>query len=170
MKYKNDKVNIIFICGIPASGKTTLRNNILKNDKKEFLLCSRDEIRRNLFGNYTINKENENIVSIIEEELIKSGLFFNKNIIIDNTITKIQYLKRYFNLIKKYKLKNNINVVLHDLRDVDINVCLNRNSKRNEIEKVPDSVIRSMYNTFLSNKKEWNDIFYKNKKEIENDY
>lgn len=99
---------IIILCGIPCSGKSTFRNEEMK---KTFTRCvSRDDLRAEIFpGKYKFSSDKEDKVTEFEGFRMKS--YTNtpsvKRIIIDNTHCKEKYLD---NLITKYGKNNTIRI------------------------------------------------------------
>lgn len=99
---------IIILCGSPCSGKTTWRNEKMK---QPFTRCvSRDDIRSETFvGKYVFSSKTEDRVTALENSKLE---VFTKTpsvrcLIVDNTHCKEGYLDR---LITKYSKNNTIRI------------------------------------------------------------
>lgn len=100
-------MKVIFLIGVSGSGKSTFREKFLK-DSPDYILINRDNIRKSLFGdkfnenNYyqsNILNKNEEIVTVIQNKIIETGILFNKNLIIDNTNLKERDIESIINLL-----------------------------------------------------------------------
>lgn len=131
---------LIILCGIPGSGKSTWTSKNLKNG----YWVSRDKIRYALLnpGEDYFSRENDvfnNFVHIIVEHLKN-----NEDVIADAT---------HINKAGRLKLINAINRCIDDnnyeksciVFDTPLKECLRRNATRSGVERVPDNVIRRMF-------------------------
>jgi predicted kinase len=129
------------MCGIPASGKSTWVQQELEKTNGKWI--SRDKVR------FSMVKENEDYFSkenqVFKEFIhqVNEALIICDDVYIDAT---------HINETSRNKTLNKLN-----LEGVDINVvnfktslktCLERNSKREGRERVPDSAIRRMYSSY----------------------
>lgn len=89
-------MKVIFLIGVSGAGKSTYRNNFLK-DNPNFLLINRDNIRKSLFGdNFTSNGyykskdlgDKEFLVSSIQDYIIALSILKGKDLFVDNTNLK----------------------------------------------------------------------------------
>ena len=136
--------------GIPASGKTSLAEQIAKSEDAE--IVSSDNIRKELYGDENIQGDNNKVFRILQDRVVK-GLKANKNMIYD--ATNISYKTRMAFLQRIGKL---------DVEKIAIMVatpyeqCLIRNSQRER--QVPEEVIKRMhYNFYVPQYFEgWDDI------------
>jgi tRNA uridine 5-carbamoylmethylation protein Kti12 len=108
--------------GLPGSGKSTISNEILR-DNREFGMktfrLNRDSIRKMLYPEVIWNPQFEEVVKIIELDCTRKLLSLNFNVIIDDT--NLGDLKLY----QEFK-----NIQVHDFRHVDVEECLRRNEGR----------------------------------------
>lgn len=95
-----DMPNVIILCGIPTSGKSTWAKKFQSmqyypgDDFRSYRIVSRDVIREQCFKQpYQITKENENEVTRIFDKMITDCIKLKKPIILDNTHCKEAYLK-----------------------------------------------------------------------------
>lgn len=87
---------IVILCGIPCSGKSSYANKLYKEDwSSNWRLICRDNIRENslCFNQpYVFSNYNETIVTRVVDDMYSSDIFFKRDIIIDNTHCKEAYL------------------------------------------------------------------------------
>lgn len=132
---------LILMCGIPGSGKSTFAKSFLTN---EDIYISRDAIR------YSIIKPNEEYFS---REGDTFNTFVNE---INMALTKA---KRYviadathLNFSSRMKVMSKIkdrNIIVNCIvLDIPLSTAIERNNKRKGREKVPEEVIKNMYNSF----------------------
>lgn len=129
---------LFLMIGIPASGKTSLAEDIAKSE--DAIIVSSDNIRKELYGDENIQGDNNKVFRILEDRIIK-GLKANKNMIYD--ATNISYKKRmaFLQRIKKLEVEKIAVMVATAYED-----CIVRNSQRER--KVPEEVIKRMYQSF----------------------
>lgn len=129
---------MFMMIGLPASGKSTLAEQIAKSEDAE--IVSSDNIRKELYGDENIQGDNNKVFRILQERII-NGLKNNKNMIYDATNisykTRIAFLQR----LNKLEVEKIAIMVATPYED-----CLIRNSQRER--KVPEEVIKRMYNNF----------------------
>lgn len=129
---------LFMMIGIPASGKTSLAEDIAKSE--DAIIVSSDNTRKELYGDENIQGDNNKVFRILEDRIIK-GLKANKNMIYD--ATNISYKRRmaFLQRIKKLDVEKIAVMVATPYED-----CLIRNSQRER--KVPEEVIKRMYQSF----------------------
>ncbi len=135
------KQRLFMMVGAPGTGKSTF---VLNNMKEDFVYISRDEIRYSLLeeGDDYFAKErkvfNEFILRINEAIMWDDY----PNIIIDAThLTKASRAK----VLKRLTTVDEIRAMV---MTTPLEVALERNAKREGRTRVPDDVIKSMYNSF----------------------
>ncbi len=129
---------LFMMIGIPASGKTSLAEQIANSEGAE--IVSSDNIRKELYGNENIQGDSNEVFKTVENRII-NGLKNNKNMIYD--ATNINYKRRmeFLQKIRKLKIEKIAIMVATPYEQ-----CLIRNSQRER--QVPEEVIRRMYNNF----------------------
>ena len=141
------------ICGIPASGKSTIAKQIAA--ETHFIVISPDEIRRELYPGKKYNpKQNEKTFRIFKSritETFKAG----DNIIIDAINRRPSERKQFAERAKK---KGYHTICVYCKKDRKYAIHANR--MRDESKRVPDEVIARNYNHFVPpNESEgWNEI------------
>lgn len=129
---------LFMMIGIPASGKTSLAEQIAKSEGAE--IVSSDNIRKELYGNENIQGDSNEVFKTVENRII-NGLKNNKNMIYD--ATNINYKRRmsFLQKIRKLKIEKIAIMVATPYEQ-----CLIRNSQRER--QVPEEVIKRMYFNF----------------------
>ena len=129
---------LFLMIGLPASGKSTLAEQIAKSEDAE--IVSSDNIRKELYGDENIQGDNNKVFRILQERII-NGLKNNKNMIYDATNisykTRIAFLQR----LNKLEVEKIAIMVATPYEQ-----CLIRNSQRER--QVPEEVIKRMYFNF----------------------
>lgn len=134
--------NIILMCGIQASGKSTWAKEQLGEDD---IYISRDEIRFNLVkeDEEYFSKEKEvfkNFIDAINDAIEKNF----KNIYVDATHITCGSRNK---TIKNLKLRNNDRLEVA-VKQVSLDVAIERNRKRAGRARVPEKVIANFYELF----------------------
>lgn len=124
------KNTVIFLVGIPGSGKSTLAKSLDANR------INMDTIR---LENPDLDKGDQWELSYIQ---FLDFLKEDKNIVIDNTNFMKQLRNRYMFYIPQEWKK--IAIVIN----IPLDECIRRNELRTGQAKVPEKVIRDMYNKF----------------------
>lgn len=154
--------NLVFMCGIPASGKSTFAAECKKNGGDRYAIVSTDEIRKANFGNAAaqydsdceeIAKEmgvspykvaNDFVYAIAVDEIVQSFSSGNIDVVVFDA-TNISIKNR----------KSVLEKVVADVPDAKpfaivfntpLEDCLRRNAERERV--VPVGVIKRMYDTF----------------------
>lgn len=129
---------LFMMIGIPASGKTSLAEQIAKSEGAE--IVSSDNIRKELYGNENIQGDSNEVFKTVENRII-NGLKNNKNMIYD--ATNINYKRRmsFLQKIRKLKIEKIAIMVATPYEQ-----CLIRNSQRER--QVPEEAIKRMYFNF----------------------
>ena len=132
---------LFMLRGLPASGKSTLRKQLLTDpDLAPIVAVNKDEIRKSLGitpGDFAREKE----VLQAETEAIQDAIDQGISLILDNTHNAPKHIIRYSQLAAKsrYEFK------LIDLSNVPLEECIRRDSMRVGGERVGEAVIRRMW-------------------------
>lgn len=129
---------LFMMIGIPASGKTSLAEQIAKSEDAE--IVSSDNIRKELYGNENIQGDNNKVFRILQDRVVK-GLKTNKNMIYDATNISYKTRMAFLQRIKKIEVEKIAIMVATPYEQ-----CLIRNSQRER--QVPEEVIKRMYINF----------------------
>lgn len=134
---------VIFLKGLPASGKSTWAKQYTTSNNN-WIRLNKDDLRL-MFHNGVYSKDRESNVLSLRDNLIHSALKQKINVIVDDTNFNPYHEKNIKEIVSQYK-----NVTFEvKFFDVPLEECLQRNSQRTGTAKVPDDVIINMYNKYL---------------------
>lgn len=143
---------LILLCGISASGKSTYAFNTAEYNPDKYIIVNRDKIRELLFGysekfisNYYKRsdiKQTEKIVTKYEDTLIYEGLNEGKTVIVDATHLERKYIERF-----DYW---NVPTTL-EFFDIDLETALERDLFRDR--QVGEFIIKKQFQRYLQLKK-----------------
>lgn len=124
----NMEKKLIFLKGIPASGKSTYAESL-----QGYVILSKDYIRR------IYTDKSEKLVMDIERQRVVDEMRHGRNIVIDNT---------HFNPIHESHYRKVAETLWYEFIVKEfrtpLNDCIERNRRRKGIKRVPDSVIYEM--------------------------
>ena len=138
------KPKLIFLVGPPACGKTTYANRKFRDGKT--VILSSDEIRKELFGDETIQTKNAVVFETLYQRM-RTALSSGKDVVIDATNINKQTRKLVFDALGNIPAKK-IAIVIKTPKAI----CHNLNNGRTRI--VPDPVIDEYFNMFEQPTKE----------------
>lgn len=127
---------LIMMKGLPASGKTTRANEMLK-EYGNFVRISRDDLRPMLHGDLPYNGKKEKVTINVQKTMVRGLLNSGQNVIIDDTNLTNTHLERWKGIASECGAQ----FVLEEM-DTPLEVCLDRNDDRKK--KVPRHVIYEM--------------------------
>jgi len=158
-KFKPSKPSVIFICGITASGKSSLVNSLTSKffEPNSFIIINPDDflIKLSIFSSELLPILYPYVsfvtLKIIEPLAIKSGF----NLVFDRVCRYASQTIKKINLFKKLHYS-----VILALNYVSINTAKKRLLKRNleNPRKIPISIIDDMYNTISTEFKKFMNI------------
>lgn len=141
---KMKQKNLWILSGIPASGKSTFINKLWPNCG---CVVSRDTIRFQMLNDDESYFGKEKSVWNAYIEAIKLGLKEYDNVYADATHLNPNSRRKLLTAINAKEYKNlNVNVIYFS---TPVEECIKRNEKREGRTRVPESVIRSMANSFV---------------------
>jgi predicted kinase len=140
----NKIINIKILSGISGCGKSTwTRKFIAENPDTKRI--NRDDLRK-MFDDYRLTDGNENFVNKAKIYLVKCGIDFDKDMIIDDTHCYEDYLIWFINEIRTYANNSNKSIMIEIIDfDVDVDICIKRDENRND--KVGEKAIYHMINS-----------------------
>lgn len=139
-KNNNEKIAII-ISGIPASGKTTIREKLIK----EYKLINPFIIDPDEYYKYDDNVSYENI-SLITKDIEIYAINRGFNIVFDKVYSYIKDLEKLINLLKLNNYK-----IIFNLIYVDLKTAIDRNKTRARIPLVKPNIIKNKFNEIKNN-------------------
>ena len=136
------KQKIIFLKGLPASGKSTYAKKLVDENPGKYKRVNKDDLRAMLDnGHYT--KGNEKFVIRVRDFLMQEALMSDYDVIVDDTNFHPAHLKSIQDIAVRHEA---------EVEEVFFNVpfwaCIERDSKRGD-KSVGAKVIMQMYNDYL---------------------
>ncbi len=128
---------LILLVGIPGAGKTTLASKIAA---RGYHCLNADSIRQELWGDAADQREPEKVFGQFFKQL-EEVLATGADIVIDNTNINVKQRKPILNMAAKAGYTD----IQLWLLDVPLDVCLERNQKRERA--VSDDIVANMFMT-----------------------
>ena len=140
---------IILTRGIPASGKSTWAKQEVLKDPEHSIRINRDDLR-NMCGKYWVTAREKYILSC-RNLLLNTAIYMHFNTIIIDDMNlnprDIDYIIKAVNMFNKVlKSKNQYKIEFKDFTNVPLNVCIERDSKREN--PLGEKVIRGIFNKY----------------------
>ena len=128
---------IILTTGLPGCGKTTWAQAHQKQDPEQIVLVSRDDIRK-MIGCFPIgSKDQENLVSKIQDDIIVRSIKEGKDVIVHDTNLN----KKSPTRIKKL-FDGDVEFLIADFTTTPVDICIERDAQRDN--PVGETVIKNM--------------------------
>lgn len=157
---------IILTRGIPASGKSTWAKQEVLKDPEHSVRINRDDLR-NMSGKYWVPAREDYIKACKSTILVNAINFKFDTIIIDEMNLNPKesgYLKGVVSMMNDAikEIKDKYIIEIKDFTNVPLDICLERDSKREN--PIGEKVIRGIFNKYkeLYNLKETNNEQYTN--------
>jgi predicted kinase len=132
------------MCGLPRAGKSSW----IKKHKKNCVVVSADEIRKEIFGHQFHQQANKFVFAIVEamvSMLLKQGL----NVIVDATHLTEAVRLPWLPIARSYNTKAIIVWVYADKDpEKNLEICLERNKLSIEGEQLPEIALKKMHLMF----------------------
>lgn len=132
----------LIICrGIMCSGKSTFAQAWVQEDIGYRVQVERDILRKQLYNHEKagkLSKEREDGITVVQERLIRDYLKFGYSVIVSDT--NLSDISRFKDLAKEYNVQFELKVF-----DTPLEICLERNALRDEVNKIPENVIRKAH-------------------------
>jgi predicted kinase len=138
-------MKLIITKGLPASGKTTWTREWVNEKPKERVRVNRDDIRKQL-GPYWV-PQREDLVTAIENSMILKSLSFGFSVVVD--ATNLRGTERFEDLLYTNAKEDRVDIIVKDLTDVPLELCIQRDQQRIGDDHVGKKVIMRMYNKYL---------------------
>lgn len=126
----------IIMVGPPGCGKSSIAKKIA-DTYSNFVIVSPDNIRKELFGDESIQKHNDEVFAVVYKRL-STYLNEGRNVIYDATNCRTTYRFKILDICKPIAKK-----IICLVSTVSMSECLRRNEMREY--KVPENVIERMY-------------------------
>lgn len=135
---------LVYLKGIPGSGKTTLAREKYPNHYR----VNKDDIRAMLYGDAKFSRVRENATVTTERNTVQGLQLAKHNVVVDNTGFSNTHQCYYEATCKQHNYK----FIVEDLSHVPLHVCLERNALRTGKARVPDRVIHDMWRKYVQPK------------------
>lgn len=141
---------LTIVRGLPGCGKSTWAKAQVALDPEHTVRINKDDLRGMAHDGVFIapvkgQGGTEAAINLMRNVTISGLLISGWNVITDDTNLPQQTVK----VLSNIAAKANAEVEIHDMTDVDLNLCLTRNRQRTGRARVPDEVIMDMYNKYL---------------------
>lgn len=135
-----NKPKLYIMCGISASGKSTIAKQIAEKDN--CIIISSDNIRGEICeGGVSDQSKNEEVFKIFHKR-IRENILIGNNVIADATNITIKSRKSIFNIVNNIDCEKIGCIVIKKIED-----CL-RDNKNNDRNPVPEEVIHKQVRKF----------------------
>ena len=141
---------IILTRGIPASGKSTWAKQEVLKDPEHSVRINRDDLR-NMSGQYWVPAREKYILSC-RNLLLNTAIYMNFNTIIIDDMNlnpkDFEYVSIVVHKVNEIikDTKNQYKIEFKDFTNVPLNVCLERDNKREN--PLGEKVIRGIFNKY----------------------
>ena len=141
---------IILTRGIPASGKSTWAKQKVLKDPEHSIRINRDDLR-NMCGKYWVPTREKYITACKGTIFINAINFKFDTIILDGmnlNPKEFEYVSIVVNKVNEIikDIKNQYKIEIKDFTNVPLNVCIERDSKREN--PLGEKVIRDIFNKY----------------------
>lgn len=145
-------MKVLILKGLPASGKSTFAKDLVDKKPGVYKRINKDDLRA-MLDNGRWNKENEEFIIKVRNELIDLSLHEGVSPIIDDT----NFSKKHEVVIREIASRHKAEVEVKYF-DVPLLECIVRDKKRDK--PVGEKVIREMYERYLADKAEHESLVY----------
>jgi len=139
-------MKLIITQGLPGSGKSYWAENYKKSHSNTVVLTLSD-IRKEINGKPNYNSKIEDTAIAIQHERACYALLENKNVIIADTNLKNDKIEFWKLVSKKFNAEFELVVF-----NTPIEICIERDSKRDKIDMIGEKNIRRMYEKWVNAK------------------
>lgn len=138
-------VELIVTRGLPASGKSTWAKAWVAEDPRHRARVEKDQLRAMMHDSVWLGKHTEDQVNLVEYNMVYDLLKEGISVVVSDTNLDVYTFDKWKDMSENTKLTH-VEFSVQDLRDVPLQVCLDRNAKRAGKEFIPVEAIMSMYN------------------------
>ena len=146
---------LILMCGVPASGKSTVANNLAQHfEEQKAVVVSMDAIREKWFGTRKCQDRGDEVYAQSVDDVLSA--FESCDIVIYDATNRTRKARRKLvETIQKYYDC----LVYCVFMDTPLEVALERNANRDKSIQVPPAVIHRMFDTFEPPREENEEYF-----------
>lgn len=137
---------LLILRGIQGSGKSTFAVKWVSENPEGRARVNRDDLRKTVFGSYTLTPHQETVITKVEHATVKALLGAGKDVVVDAMNLRAKNVKEFLRIAEVYGA-----TVIHKDFPVDVDVAVARNADRDR--KVPEDVIHNVYRRYFQNGK-----------------
>lgn len=141
---ETNKVRLVALKGLPASGKSTHAKELVKQG---WVRTNKDTIRAEMFPDYKHKRDEKKVIKERNRQVIE-GLTKRKNVVVDDTNLNPVHIKELAALARQHNADFEVD---DSFLDVSLAECIERDSKRED--SVGEFVIRDMFYKWIKNPK-----------------
>jgi len=137
---------ILFLVGIPASGKSTFAKELIRRDSS-WKRVNKDELRYMIHDEdfKAFDRKKENFVVACRDFVIRQALRDGYNVIVDDTNIHEKHFNTVLQIAESFAQDRGIAVTVQvKVFDTPLDECIRRNANRVGPACVPEKVIRDM--------------------------
>lgn len=148
----NTPQRILFLIGLPASGKSTFARDLIRRDPS-YKRVNKDDLRF-MSQDGEFDQKQEEYILRLRDTLIRTALDAGFNVVVDDTNIAPKHWARINQLAREWSAANQNRpiVVEQHTMETPLEECLARNAKRKGREHVPEKVIRDMQRHLLKDR------------------
>jgi tRNA uridine 5-carbamoylmethylation protein Kti12 len=139
---------LIVTRGLPASGKTTFAKTWVAVNPRKRARVEKDQLRAMMHDSVWLGKHTEDQVNMVQYnmvyDLLKSGI----SVVVSDTNLDEFTFSKWKDLGRDRGLAH-VEFKMQDLREVPLQVCLDRNAQRTGKEFIPVDVIIGMHDRYI---------------------
>ena len=146
---------LILMCGVPASGKSTVANNLAQHfEEQKAVVISMDAIREKWFGTRKCQDRGDEVYAQSVDDILSA--FESCDVVIYDATNRTRKARRKLveTIYKYYDC-----AVYCVFMDTPLEVALDRNANRDESIQVPPAVIHRMFDTLETPREENEEYF-----------
>ncbi len=136
---------LVVMRGLPGCGKTRTARGWVAEDPQHRCRISRDDTRTSYHGGWLGEAWQEDMVTTGEHAEIGALLDAGISVVVDDTHLNPGHLAATVQLA----MSRGIAAEVHDMTDVPLQVCIDRDAARPDAERIGEQVIRRMYARWL---------------------
>ena len=146
---------LILMCGVPASGKSTVANNLAQHfEEQKAVVISMDDIREKWFGTRKCQDRGDEVYAQSIDDVLSA--FESCDIVIYDATNRTRKARRKLvETIQKYYDC----LVYCVFMDTPLEVAIERNANRDKSIQVPPAVIHRMFDTLEPPREENEEYF-----------
>lgn len=143
---RKKRPTLIITRGLPASGKSTAAIAWVQADRDWRWRANRDDLRTMGSGGYLGTPAQEAIVSGFQHNGVRTALAHGTSVIVDDTNLPDSSVR----LFEKIAEEMDADFEVWDFRLVPLQVCIDRDTRRDQYDRVGEDVIREKYDKYIA--------------------